>query len=380
VSRLIVGMDARPALFGRTGFGRVVRESMHALAARPDVDVRPFGAAWRRARPDSRLPEVRAVRLPARLQQWLARFGFGVETLLGPLDVYHHTDLVYAPVSRTPEVLTIYDLVFLQEAGWHEAGFAKRVMARLAPRAAAARRIVVPCSRVAEDVVRYGLASAERVTVCPLGADHIDGTAQADDGARVERLLESAGLGSARGDPLVLVPGTREPRKNQRALLEVFLAASGGVPATLLFVGPSGWGCEDLEARLIALQNAPQGARRVGVAGEVTEEDLAALLRTSDLVAYPSFAEGFGLPVAEAMRCGRAVLTSRATPMADLGGEAVVAVDPRDRSALSSALERLLREPSLRFELGQAAATRIAPATWVAHTEALVDVYRTALS
>lgn len=380
MSRLTLGLDARPALFGRTGFGRVVRESMRLLADRSDVELRPFGAAWRRARPECHVRGVRSPRIPARLQKWLEPLGFGVETVLGSLDVYHHTDLVYAPVSRTPEILTIYDLVFLKESGWHEAGFAKRVMSRLAPRAKAARRIVVPSVRVARDVVHHGLATSERVVVNPLGADHVDGTAQADDRTRVEKLLDRAGLGSSRGDLLVLVPGTREPRKNQQALLDVFLAGAGASPATLLFVGPRGWGCEDLETQLGALSHEPGARRRVGVAGEVSEEDLAASLRVSDLVAYPSFAEGFGLPVAEAMRCGRAVLTSEETPMADFGGDAVVAVNPRDRSALSNALESLLREPSLRSELGQAAVTRIAQARWEAHTETLVDVYKAALS
>jgi glycosyltransferase involved in cell wall biosynthesis len=378
VSRLILGMDARPALFGRTGFGRVVRESMRLLATRTDVELKPFGAAWQRARPDCHVRGVRSPRIPARLQKWLEPLGFGVEAVLGPLDVYHHTDLVYAPVSRTPEVLTIYDLVFLEESVWHEAGFAKRVMTRLAPRAKVARQIVVPSVRVAEDVMRHGLATPERVVVNPLGADHIDGTAQPGDCARVEKLLEGAGLGSSRGDPLVLVPGTREPRKNQQALLNMFLA--GTTPATLLFVGPRGWGCEKLETQLGLLSREPGSRRRVGVAGEVNEEDLAALLRVADLVAYPSFAEGFGLPVAEAMRCGRAVLTSEGTPMADFGGEAVLAVNPRDHSALSDALESLLREPSLRVDLGQAAVKHIAQARWEAHTETLVDVYKAALS
>ena len=116
MSRLILAMDARPALFGRTGFGRVVRESMRLLATRTDVELKPFGAAWQRARPDCHVRGVRSPRIPARLQKWLEPLGFGVEAVLGPLDVYHHTDLVYAPVSRTPEVLTIYDLVFLEES------------------------------------------------------------------------------------------------------------------------------------------------------------------------------------------------------------------------------------------------------------------------
>ncbi len=66
--------------------------------------------------------------------------------------------------------------------------------------------------------------------------------------------------------------------------------------------------------------------------------------------------------------------------MADFGGDAVLAVNPRDLSALSRSLESLLSEPSLRLDLGQAAAKHIAQARWEAHTETLVDVYKAALS
>jgi len=379
---LIVGMDARPALFGRTGFGRVVRETLRALHGRPDIDVRPYGAAWRRPRGDSELPGVAAPRIPARLQQLMGLVGFGVETLLGPLDVYHHTDLVFAPVARTPEVLTIYDLVFLADSRWHGPGFAERVLPRLRARAAAAQRLVVPCTRVADDLVRHGLAEAARIVVAPLGADHVDAAPLPDDAERVVRLLEACGVGALGEGPLVLLPGTREPRKNQRALLEVFLDVARGTEAVLLFAGPPGWGCEDLEARLRELERpAERGTRaRVGVAGEIPEADLAALYRSADLVAYPSLAEGFGLPVAEAMACGKAVLTSRGTPMADFGAEAVVAVDPGDRQALAAGLRRLLHDPDERRSRGAAGAAAIAPYTWAAHTDVLVDVYRSVVS
>ena len=99
-------------------------------------------------------------------------------------------------------------------------------------------------------------------------------------------------------------------------------------------------------------------ARELDVTVHTAADDaeLRQLYRGARALLLPSLSEGFGLPVAEAMRCGRAVLTSVGTPMADFGGDAVLAVEPRDPIALSAALERLLREPSLRRDLGAAAA------------------------
>jgi glycosyltransferase involved in cell wall biosynthesis len=376
----VVGFDVRPALFGATGVGRVARESLAALRRRGRVEVVPWALAWRRPRAELRLPDVHYRRFPARLQNLLAPLGFTVERLLPSIEVFHHTDFVFAPVARVPEVLTLHDVLFLHGRGWHSDRFVATVGRRLAKRSPQARAIVVPSRATADDVLARGLARSDQLVVAPLGCDHVSALPLPDDRARVQRLLSQAGLAVEAGGPLVLLPGTREPRKNQAAFVEAFLSLDPSLAGRLLLVGPKGWGCNAFERRLAELASLPAADRRVGTAGAVDEEDLAALFRQVDVVAYPSLGEGFGLPVFEAMGCGRAVLTSTGTPMADYGGAAVCAVDPEDPKAMAVSLEKLLRYPSLRSELGAAAAQIAQKFTWDAHAALLESVYISAVS
>jgi glycosyltransferase involved in cell wall biosynthesis len=380
---VIIGVDLRPALLTTTGVARVARESYLALAARDDVSVKGYGASWARPRFGADLPSVVAPRLPGRVANWLAPLGFSVETLLGRLDVFQHNDFVFPPVRRAAEVIFVHDLHFLAGRGWHDPGFAERVGPKLFATARRCAAVVVPNDRVRADALRLGLGSAERLVVQPLGLDHIDPAPRPDDGERLARVMTRCGLPQRPGDEvLVVVPGTREPRKNQLALVTAFLRDGGDLPARLLLVGPRGWGVPELEA-LLADEQAladPRGEARVATAGEVSEADLGAILRGADVVAYPSFAEGFGLPALEAMALGRAVLTSRDTPMADVGGEAVLAVDATDPAALLAGLERLVREPELRYSLAATAPARVSSLTWASHAAGLVSVYEGAVA
>ena len=402
---LRVGIDLRPALLGRTGVARVAAELYRALDRRAGLQVQPWVSSWSRPRADHGLRAPRArgfargedaahglgadrlprVPLPGRLAHLLAPCGFGVETLLGPLDVFQHTDLVFAPVRRAREVVIVHDLAFLAGEAWHDTAFARRVAPRLRRRLARAAGVIVPSARSAAELRSSGLLppgfAPSRLRVAPWGVDHLDLVPRPDDAERRAALLERAGLAPEAFSPeagaggllLVLVPGTREPRKNQLSLLEAFAAlprdlarddAGRPVPAALLFAGPRGWGCDELERRLASCARDPALAGRVGVAGELDEPDWSLALRSAQVVAYPSFAEGFGFPVAEALAVGRAVLTARDTPMTDLGGEAVLAVDPRDPAALRAGLAALLADPARRAALSAAGPARVAGLRW----------------
>ena len=132
--------------------------------------------------------------------------------------------------------------------------------------------------------------------------------------------------------------GSIEPRKNLARLAAAYRASGATLP--LLLVGPDGWRAGDVLAA-------------IGVGGRVIRlpyQDRAALIGLiahARALLFPSLAEGFGLPVAEAMALGTPVLTSDTGALAETAGGAALLVDPLDEAAMAAAIGRLARDDAL---------------------------------
>jgi glycosyltransferase involved in cell wall biosynthesis len=138
---------------------------------------------------------------------------------------------------------------------------------------------------------------------------------------------------------------------------------------TLALVGPTGWGT-DLDAALSGL------ASPVARLGRVGDADLPALYAGAAAVCYPSFEEGFGLPVLEAMAAGAPVVTSAGTATADVAGDAAVLVDPRDASSIAAGLTDVLDDTDRAERLRAAGERRAEQHSWSAAAELTLGVYR----
>src|SRR5690606_36230270 len=154
---------------------------------------------------------------------------------------------------------------------------------------------MVPSATVAEQCVEAGFAE-RRLRVVQWGAELTD-----PDPERVAEVARRLGVTV----PYVLFVGTIEPRKNLVTLLRA-MSLVDRPDLALVIAGPQGWG-GSLEDELAAV---PGPVVRTGF---VSADDLTALQRGAAVCCYPSLAEGFGLPVLEAMAVGAAVVTSRGT-------------------------------------------------------------------
>ena len=144
--------------------------------------------------------------------------------------------------------------------------------------------------------------------------------------------------------------GTLEPRKNLAGLIEAYSRLPEELKncALLAIVGGKGWGGVDVAA--VAEKFDVQD--RIWVLGYVSDEQLATLYEHAMFLAMPSFYEGFGLPLLEAMSRGTPVLTSNFASMPEVAGDAGLLVDPHDIDSITRALRTFLGDETFVRNLG----------------------------
>lgn len=170
----------------------------------------------------------------------------------------------------------------------------------------------------------------------------------------------------------VLTTSTLEPRKNLSTLLE----AHAALPAELrdayplVMTGAQGWHNRELIDRM--QRHEPGGGLKW--LRRVDRQALVALYGGAAVFAYPSLAEGFGLPVVEAMACGAPVLTSNVSALPETAGGAARLVDPLDPAAMTAALAGLLASPAERRRLRALGLERAATLSWRNTARVLLDL------
>jgi glycosyltransferase involved in cell wall biosynthesis len=360
------------------GAGRYTLELAAALAAREDprllaVARRADAERWR-GLAGGRLDVVGVS--PSSRPLRLAWEQLGAPALLRRArpDVHHGPHYTMPERSPVPVVVTIHDCTFFDHPEWHEP--LKARFFRRAIRVAARRAGALVC--VSETTAR-ALEAACRVTVpvvvAPHGVDHLRFSPVPGDAGSDDDALRRLGI-----DPkqrFVLFLGTVEPRKDVPTLIRAFsLLADEEHDVVLVIAGRRGWRTGPVDDALAASRHQD----RIRWTGYVPDDAVPALLRKAAAAAYPSLAEGYGLPALEALACGAPLVTTRGTAMAELAGEAATLVVPGDAEGLAEALALVLadRDGPTGARRREAGFARAAARTWEASAARHVEAYRIA--
>jgi glycosyltransferase involved in cell wall biosynthesis len=363
--RVRILLDYRPALRQRTGVGVLVHRLATALQARltGSDSLTLFSSSWKdRLQPhvipgtthvDARVP-VSLLNLAWHRLEWPP-----VEWFSGKIDVAQSMHPLLLPSHSAAQFVTVHDLHFLEWPEQTSAEIRRDYPALTADHARRADGVIVP-SNYTKGLVEQRLGvPPERVTVCSPGAP--------DWPPRVDPVSQG---------PILFV-GTIEPRKNVGGLLRAYaaLARDNSSAPQLVLAGRN--------ASDLAIDATVDGVSlrgRVQALGYVDDDRRLALYREASMIVQPSFDEGFGLPVLEAMTLGVPVVASNRGSLPEVLGGSGLLVEPDDHAGMAAAMRTVLEDHAQRGRMTAAGLVRARAYSWDSSARSLYETYATAVA
>lgn len=364
-------IDYRAALRERTGVGEYTHQLVRALlgvARRGNgacpLDVTVFSSSTRdRLLDDPDLAGARTIdkRIPVRLLNlaW-HRLGWPPAEAFthAPIDVAHSLHPLLLPSREAAQVVTIHDLDFLTHPERTRAEIRRDYPTLARSHANSADQVIVVSQFTASEVERKLDVPRAKISICsPGGPPWQPRTAPPEDG-------------------YVLFFGTLEPRKNLGTLLDAYESLASRRPLPMLVV--AGKATEQSEPWLERMRRAPLD-RLVRHVGYVDPQQRRELYAGALMLVQPSFEEGFGLPVLEAMTVGVPVVAADAGALPEVAGGAALIVDPHDASTLAAAIARLLDEPETAAACVARGIERARTYSWERTAATTIGAYQAAL-
>lgn len=299
---------------------------------------------------------IRVSAIPQRvITMWWLLFNHpSLEKVVGECDLYQVSEICIQPVKKAKTVAFVHDLTTILHPEYHVPSntFLHRERFK---RINKVDGILTNSEATKRDIVNHLKIHPDKVFVTHLGADD---RFYPMERVEVEPVLRRYKLNK----PFILFVGTLEPRKNVETLIRAFneLKTEHWIPHKLVLVGQKGWLYKNI---FKAIESSPFKSSILYL-DYVADEDVPALMNGADVFAYPSFYEGFGLPVLEAMQCGCPVVTSNVSSLPEVGGKACLYVHPESADELSEKLLAVIQNKALQNEISEKGIERAKEFSW----------------
>ena len=297
------------------------------------------------------------------------RLGFDIPALLRK----HRPDLLHvqytAPLScPVPVVVSVHDVSYLEHPEFFTRFRATQLRYTVEPTVKRAACVITPSEFSRTAILRAYSVPEDKVVVIPNAvADAFRPVSREHAGAFVARRF---GIRA----PFLMTVGDLQPRKNHIGLLHAFeamLRLHPHLPHRLVMVGKETWFSPEVRG---VIERSPV-ADRVHITGFVEDPELLQLYNACEVFVFPSFYEGFGLPILEAMACGRAVACSNSSAMPEVANAAAILFDPRSAEEMTRALCDLVLDHELRTRMERLGAARAALFSWQRAAQRTLDAY-----
>jgi glycosyltransferase involved in cell wall biosynthesis len=372
--RVLVDATSVPA--DRGGVGRYVDGLLGVLGHRFDLDLVVVCQRTDTERYERILPQAQVLAAPAAVNHRPARLAWeqtGLPLLAQQVGAkVLHSPFYTCPLRAScPVTVTVHDATFFTEPEHYDKS--RRTFFRSAIKTSLRRasRVIVPSKATRDELIRLLDADPTRIDVAYHGVDPAAFHAPTpEEKARVRARL---GLGET---SYVAFLGAKEPRKNVPNLIRGWAAAVADRPSPPALVIAGGQGHDDEIDQSVA--SVPPHLRLLRP-GYLRFADLPGYLGGALVAAYPSYGEGFGLPILEAMACGAPVLTTPRLSLPEVGGDAVAYTGP-DPDEIARELGALLDDEPRRMALAKAGLARAKEFTWESSAEVHLAAWARALT
>lgn len=353
-----VAVDATAIPSQRLGVGVYVTELLRHVGRSADLQVFVKADAADELSallPDATLHPVRVTNRPARIAWTHAVLPLRVRKLAP--DVFWGPHYELPSRLRCPAVVTFHDPTFFTLPEAHER--AKVAYFRRVSRAAISRaaRVIAVSEYARRGAIEHAGADPARVDVIHEGIDP-------------QRFRPSSDQGPT--EPFVFFVGALAPHKNIEGLIAAFDAIEG--PHRLAIAGARAWGTSSVEAAVAAAAKRD----RIDLLGYISDDEKIRRFQLCDVFVFPSLAEGFGVPVLEAMACGAPVVTTTGSAPEEFAAGVAELVAPGDVGALAEALSRVLTDLRRAAEMRRAGPERAGRFTWARAADATLETWRAA--
>ncbi len=276
-------------------------------------------------------------------------------------DLFVSPDGFLSTRTAVPQLAVMHDLNFEHYPSDLPAAYSHYYRTWFPRFARKAARIVTVSEFSKQDIITRYQVQADRIDVVYNGVGDIFSPLSTDERTTaMERFTH--------GRPYLVCVGSLHPRKNTANLLAAFDRLAANVAdVQLLIVGERMFQDARMERVLAGMKHAD----RVVFAGRLGQADLRLAMGAAVALAYVSYFEGFGIPVAEAMKCGVPVIAAKATSLPEVAGDAAVYCDPFDPADIARAMRSVLDDAALRAWLIDTGLERVQRYTWDRTAEGL---------